>query len=321
MRALFDKQKLTSDINTYHKIQECQLKVNEHEYASLNDLITGLIMYDEILYLPITNGGFTDDYRTIWFEHYNSRIFKNIPISPIDIDPQYIDDSISFVQHTFPELAQIEVGPQYKMHQQSFGALEYFVISNYLGTTYFPSKNRREFLDKYFDFSNKIITPGEDIVNYIDKSVAEFYKELNDKIGKSYITFKLPLLLDYVYFLSEGKNDLLQTALQIRDTDELKHFRFWINEINESVNNGDWLGYKQCFDIVNEIIKRIEDKNKRKKFSFDVTLSWPPSITFPVNLKYIKSKKSKVGSMFIGNLATFGMTQRRVYSRNTDFNL
>ena len=60
-------------------------------------------------------------------------------------------------------------------------------------------------------------------------------------------------------------------------------------------------------DCPGDIIK----KSKTVVGSIEVTLSWPPSISFPVNIGKKGSNASKSGSMFIGSLATFGLTKRK----------
>lgn len=321
MKALFDKSNLTIAAHGYHYINHHRFKVIEQndsfEYRALYDLIIALLLYDEVVYLPDSKGCFFKDDCFDSFEDIS--FFDTLPIYPIEIDRRYIKEAVRHINKTYPDQINTANPFDWKHYRRSseyldycyrFGALEYIYISELLGLTYFPSESRLEFLNYFYDYSNTEIRPGEDLICYTDITVKKFYEEMRAHIEKPSIAFQAPLFLDYLLYNTDEKSNVLQTAMKMRDTKEIRDFRAWIETINHAVMIGDWIEYEKSFRIVEDIVNRILRKSKTLFGCIELTLSWPPSISFPINIKR-KSEASKTGSMFIGSLAKFGLTERK----------
>lgn len=93
------------------------------------------------------------------------------------------------------------------------GAIEYQAITDKLGVNYLPCEERARFLSSYnrLDKINRT-----DIMKYFEKSVLQYYNDINNKLGTTKIKFENPAFFDYIYS-NAGSEFIVDTAINMKD--------------------------------------------------------------------------------------------------------
>ncbi len=182
----------------------------------------------------------------------------------------------------------------------------YMLLGLELGYNTYLSKDRARFVKEsgIFNYFGRT-----DIINRLEKDVLDFYKEINEIVGKKFISFKTPLFLDYITQNCDKLSEAITLAKEIRKEKDVIQFRKAMDKMEDSLNKGDFVTFKQYLSIIPDIVAGI-NKAGYKETNTTIIVTVPPAIS-----KEIKTYKLKKGIHlnFLVDLAKFGMEGGRGY--------
>ena len=190
-------------------------------------------------------------------------------------------------------------------HHDKKRALAYLLAANEAGMDYLPSPNRALLLDEidYQGFFRR-----KDVLEKLDYHLLRFYEQLNALIGRSSIHYQFPVMLDYILERSKKTEDIIKYAFDLKYDPAVIRFRKGLDSLNNAFNSGNLLEIRNYFDSIQGIVDDISESTRSKK-SVDITISFPPSLTFSLN---VPSKRPN-HLLFIRTLANYGINNRRPY--------
>lgn len=259
--------------NTY----ECLNTPNE-EYIKL---VEAIILWDNVFFL---NNEFSDVWKTILWRFDYQNYLKPFYVELIDKE-SYMDNTNSGVIQR--------------------RAIEYSNFCNKHNVAYLPCRERAEYL-KQCNFIESYIN-RKDVMNFLDKTLIEYYKSLNERFGVNKIRFSFPVLFDFV---AENTTDnfFIKTALQIREEKEVIQFRKWLSDIEEELQCGNLLELEKLLfylpDVINDLTKVTSSKKK-----VELQLGLSPGITIPIKIG--GTTKHLVHTDFLYTLSDFAINKRK----------
>ncbi|WP_370842778.1 hypothetical protein [Gemmiger formicilis] len=188
---------------------------------------------------------------------------------------------------------------------------EYQILCNILGLHYLPSNERIQFLNHYRATEN--FYNREDIISYLDKEVLEYYSSIVARFSTNKLSFKFPILFDYIKHCSNGSISF-EAINQLHNAKEIQNFRTWMNTVENQIENGNILALDQTLrlisDVINDITHLIQSDNAA---TFEISLT--PSISIPINFKkyfnLIKNRQQKIHTDFLRTLTDYALTRRQ----------
>ncbi len=177
------------------------------------------------------------------------------------------------------------------------------------------SERRANFVQKS-EIAKKIWS-REDVLKYLDKEIYEICKEIYSFMDKEFISIQTPLLVDYICKNATSLWDAINIALQLREHKDVTHFRQTMNLLDNAINEGNTLKFKEYTDTLSEIVTQICPKDiptKKIDMKFTITPSLAnPSISTMFGIPINFDKKRKINMNFLIELARYGLTQERNY--------
>lgn len=190
----------------------------------------------------------------------------------------------------------------YHVNYEGKKALDYLLLANVNRVDYLPSIKRQAILESY-NYMSFFQRP--DIIKKVDKQLLNYYASVNEYIGKSRISFELPILLDYLLNKYSRGYDIIQAALELKTNDHVVAFRKEMNELKEASASGNINTIKWYYANIEQIIDKLsEDLNTKRKLS--ISLGLAPSIEFNI----IVPKPKKFQCLFLKDLAQYGIKER-----------
>lgn len=253
------------------------------------DLIEAIILWDDIYYIE-------NEFSVFWknilwrfgFAHYLKPLSK-----------EEISDCDTIVQNHLNAINE-------NLGILERGAIEYYLLSNLLQMNYLPSSERTSYLIKNNYFNEFIIR--NDIIKMLDKSILDYYSEINEELGVERIKFERPLLFDYVANNTYDSRFYINTALQIKKAKEVINFRRWMDNFESVVNSGNIYELKRQILLVHEIVNEVT-KLPNSKILGEVQLGLSPSISFPFNIH--KNNDKKIHTNFLRTLTYQAIHNRK----------
>lgn len=232
------------------------------------------------------------------------------------IDDLYIDDrfNITVLDFDYGEIDNIASNIVFDMYEDKVAESEFQVIEDtvfYLLLSYntnmnlLLSKERSEFLimskisEKLFNRLN--------IIDVFEKQLIDYYNEINDKIGKNFITFKCPLLVDFICNNCSNLKDAIDLAKYIRNEKDVIDFRKAMDGLDNALCEGDLISFNEFVSAIPEIVSKITKQGiKSKTVNLGVAIS--PSITVPFTFEF--GKKKRLHLDFLTDLGMYGVYNR-----------
>ena len=163
----------------------------------------------------------------------------------------------------------------------------------------------------------KEIWTREDVLEYIDKEIYEICKEVYSFMDKEIINIQTPLLVDYICQYATSFQDAINIAFQLKEHKDIIEFRQTMNLLDNAVNNGNTMQFKEYVDRLAEIVVQISRKEvptKKIEMKFTVTPSLTnPTISAMFGIPIEYNKKRKINMNFLLELAQYGLTHERNY--------
>ena len=177
------------------------------------------------------------------------------------------------------------------------------------------SERRANFVQKS-EIAKKIWS-REDVLKYLDKEIYEICKEIYSFMDKEFISIQTPLLVDYICKNATSLWDAINIALQLREHKDVTHFRQTMNLLDNAINEGNTLKFKEYTDTLSEIVTQLCPKDvptKKIEMKFTITPSLAnPSISTMFGIPIEYNKKRKINMNFLIELARYGLTHERNY--------
>ncbi len=215
--------------------------VNDEEFidsfGALANLLNAIVFYDEIKFLD--NG-----YQETWLKF---KSFSN-KITPLT-KPYILNSSEELIEQT----------------SGNKGADYYIYLSKKMNSDIYLSPERSSLiLEKLTESNFSIGQRAIDLLNMSDKRVEKEVLKVSSEMIKTGIckNFTLPSILHYVMAESSSKNDLLDVAIQMRNSREINTFKNIIQEslVGKAINSIKLENeIKEAIDI--ELGKLSKDKS------------------------------------------------------------
>lgn len=191
----------------------------------------------------------------------------------------------------------------------------YLTLSQIADMNILLSEQRADFVLK--SGIAKEIWTREDVLEYIDKEIYEICKEIYSFMDKEIINIQTPLLVDYICQYATSFQDAINIAFQLKEHKDIIEFRQTMNLLDNAVNNGNTMQFKEYVDRLAEIVVQISRKEvptKKIEMKFTVTPSLTnPTISAMFGIPIEYNKKRKINMNFLLELAQYGLTHERNY--------
>lgn len=191
----------------------------------------------------------------------------------------------------------------------------YLTLSQIADMNILLSEQRADFVLK--SGIAKEIWTREDVLEYIDKEIYEICKEVYSFMDKEIINIQTPLLVDYICQYATSFQDAINIAFQLKEHKDIIEFRQTMNLLDNAVNNGNTMQFKEYVDRLAEIVVQISRKEvptKKIEMKFTVTPSLTnPTISAMFGIPIEYNKKRKINMNFLLELAQYGLTHERNY--------
>ena len=183
-------------------------------------------------------------------------------------------------------------------------ALMYSTFCNKHNISYLPCKERAEYLQQC-----NFISPcnREDVMDYFDKSLKEYYESLNHRLGKSKIKFSHPVLFDFIAANTASDKSLIQTALQIRSEREVAEFRSWLTTFEQEIQFGNWQELEKLLVYLPALISDITKVVPATR-EFEIQIGLSPAIG--ISVPFGKSACKLFHVNFLKTLSSFAIQGR-----------
>lgn len=255
----------------------------------------------------------------LWDSIFSVRKRMSRPVGDNRVDDLYIDDRfhITNLDFDYDEIDNVASHIAFDMYEDKVTESEFQVIKDtffYLLLSYntnmnlLLSKERSEFLitskiqEKLF---NRL-----DIIDNFEKQLIEFYNEINSKIGKNFITFECPLLVDYICKNSSNLKDAIDLAIYIRNEKDVIDFRNAMDGLESALCGGNLILFYEYMSVIPDIVSKVTKQGTKSK-TVNLGISISPSITVPFVFEI--GKKKMLHLDFLTDLGMYG-----VYNRFSD---
>lgn len=164
---------------------------------------------------------------------------------------------------------------------------------------------------KQCDFLGSYIS-RKDVMNLLDRTLADYYISLNERFGTNKIKFSFPVLFDFVVANSTSKNNL-ETALQIRNEKEGVQFRKWLSKFEKRLQEGNLRELERLLQFVPALVDDLT-KVTSPRWNAEFQLSIAPAISVPVSGG--GSAKHLIHVDFLRTLTSFAIKERKPIQQN-----
>lgn len=273
------------DINNIHDIHE----INNKNYSQpYKDLLSAIVLWENIFY--------PQNERSVVWNPSNSILSKIM--QPYDDSKHIFSEQAAKIYHNICNCDETNaiIGQ---------GAIRYQLLSNSLGLNYLPAPKRADFLKKY-NYSSSILR--SQIENIVDSSVMNMFLQLNSLLGEEQISFKMPLLVDYIIYNTNNSSSHIDCAMELKKDNSVKRYRQYLSYVEKELEKGNWTELFSFKRDTEELINDILKLDNKHIFSTNVSLSIMPSICVE---KEFNIKKPKLHLTFIKSLIDFAFKKRK----------
>lgn len=299
-------------------IKDKKIKVVDHD--ALSNIITAIVLWDDIyIFHEATNSHYIKGID--YFKQYSANFYTldNRLHLPWDLEKIELDHFFEYCEATgmsFENLKPNEDGkynsadvinvmlgnrPYYNISAEGKRALDYLFAANIHGLDYMPSIQRQAILQSY-DYSSFFIR--KDVIDKIDKELMQYYARVNECLPIKRISYSFPVLLDYLLD-KYSLEDIIKGAFELKQKKSLVELRKEMDELDKAWETGNIKNIEEYFTGIEYIINELSGSIKCDK-KFNLTISFPPALSFDVAVPHKKS----VHSVFLKDLAFYGINNR-----------
>lgn len=236
---------------TYLPVSSCK----DISYINdLENLLMAILLWDEIC--------FWDNGKTVWWKEAPQAASELPPLTGLVLTPE-VDCKVSSIRET---------------DVIASGAQQYLLIAEQYGLDYLPKQERRQYLTSQNYYCLKNVVWQKFVMEEVEKSVQEYYRDLVKLIGNAQMHFQFPLLLDYIRSQA-GDTDYITAALHMRQTGPLCNMRSWIEDLHNFIDSGNWDEVKYSIKNVKDIVSAIHSPFI-KDVQFQLTIPPAAGVSF-----------------------------------------
>lgn len=272
----------------------------------LMNLIYAIVLWDDIYVIDWCGRGHYEDFK---------RILENceIPINTIRCTSLYIDDYL--VHGTSLQKSDFfdhNIGRRtVRCDDESFdfkSVLDYINQAQIHGIDYMPSQDRTDIARRVM----RISQTRDKIFSQLDTKLLEFYQQIEETTGIN-INYKFPVLLDYLLENSNTEQDMINGALELKNSFKVKCFRKDLDRMEQALEEGNFIKYKDYYNSMKEILNEI---SKETNSSNSVQISLSPIPPFISVSKEFEITKKPFRFMWLKDLTRYGLTRRTMKKWN-----
>lgn len=195
------------------------------------------------------------------------------------------------------------------------GTILYMLLGyNYDFNILISSERTKFALDK--NISSQLLKYSRlNFMQELDKTLIEYYDEINKKIGNKVICYNAPVLIDYICKNAVSFRDAVNIALQLKYEPEIIDYRKAMDKMENSLNKGNLLKFNQYISIIPEIVDAITRKCSLEstiEIGFNPIPSFSLALTRRINLEKLSRIPLIFNLRFIIDLTKYGV-KNRVY--------
>lgn len=226
---------------------------------SYTNLLSALVLWDDVYYLD-------DGFATFgWLNMPKGKMLSSV------LKPLYLENTI---KRNFENSSNDIYIKDFRYRYKKIIAervIFYHEVSKAFDVDYYPIKERAEFLDQFLD--NLELWNRNEILKSEEKEILKRIQEFN--VGsESYIKF--PLLTNLI--VKNTGDDYIHTALNIKNTKEVKNFRKYMDKIDREINMGNFGEVRYILSLLPYIIDEIEDMDRKISISTTIKIKLTPMV-------------------------------------------
>ena len=149
----------------------------------------------------------------------------------------------------------------------------------------------------------------------LDKTLVEYYNEINNEIGNKVICYDAPVLIDYICMNAVSFRDAINIALQLKYEPEVIDYRKAMDKMEKSLNDGNSSEFNQYISVIPEIVNAITRKCSLEstiEVGFSPLPSFSLALTGGINLGKLSRIPLRFNLRFIKDVVEYGV-KNRVY--------
>ena len=263
--------------------------------VSYGNLLNAIVLWDT-LFFP------QNEYSYAWKQYFPE--LSNILIGYENKSQIFLQDATDIIQKANFNESPIVCS----------GAIRYLLLSNSLELDYMPVAKRADFILKHSNYLGeqfKTLT-RMDLSRVLDKTVTEYYDELNSVFGKNIFTMSMPILTDFIIQNCPENMSYINYAIKLRDDKDIKKYKKCMADLDNAFNSGKWNEIKTYIEANYSIVKSITKMDQNCVFNISLSLAVMPLLTPSVNLgKDFNLKRHKyVHLTFLKKLAKFALQSK-----------
>lgn len=226
---------------------------------SYSDLLSALVLWDEVCYLD-------EGFSTFgWLSTPEGQRLKQL-LKPLHIESDmkinFEDSSNIIYEKEFFKVNKKIVAQR---------AIYYHEISKAFNMNYYPVRERADFLDGYID--NLELWSRKEILKSEEREILKRIQEFNCS-KEAFV--QIPLLTNLI--IKNTYKDYINTALEIKDTREVRAFRKYMDEIDRQINIGNYSEVRHILNLMPYIIDEIENMDRKLSMTVTVRLKIAPMV-------------------------------------------
>ena len=276
-------------------------------YDSLMNLVYCIILWDEIFVLGESCISYV--YQGVgFFKHFGvefTTISGRESELPHDIQglalEHFFEKRYEAADKSEPNLA-LKGEPYYATNHKGDRAIRYLLFANANGMDYMPSIERQILLQSYDVFS---LFYRNDVINKLDDVLKDYYSQVNSHLSQSRFTYKFPVILDYILEKYNSIADVIKAAYDLKNKSETIRFRSELDNLSNEFKSGNVRYVEEYFLNIEKLLLDLR-KTLFSDKSIDVTIGFPPSVTFSIEGKQGKPFQS----VFLKDLICYGIKSR-----------
>ncbi len=250
-------------------------------YEDLENLIMGILLWDNIYYWDNGNSG--------WWQS----AFDGTNLLP----PLEAITSIDIPQaHGKPALDIV-----------TDGAEQYQLLAISQNIDYLPERERYNFLRTCSTRPKANVTNWQlHCINRAKSDIENIYIEVARQLECAPITFRFPLLVDYLFQKTGSLAECIPAAIHMKHEKSLCAMRSWLYSLHSSLDAGDWTEVYYCNQHIDDVVSSV---NSLSHQSVEVQIGIPFSASISHTIDMSK-KANRAPLTFIRDLANFSLHHR-----------
>lgn len=187
------------------------------------------------------------------------------------------------------------------------GAEQYQLLAIGQNADYLPEIERYNFLRTRNTKPEVNITNWQSYcINRVKSDIENIYIEVAKQLECAPITFRFPLLVDYLFRKTGSLADCIPAAISMKSEKSLCDMRSWLYSLHSHIDSGNWTEVYYCSQHIDDVVSSVNSLSSK---SIDVQIGIPFSASISHTIDITKRARN-VPLTFVRNLAQFSLHHR-----------